>query len=97
MDCTTSLTAIPYSGGGTVPLATLAIPYVAGTAVYTYVDSYLKLLASGDITNCPVTSCLLMDSTCSTTPTANANFYINAGGSPWDLKAKQNLEAGWAE
>jgi hypothetical protein len=97
MDCTTSLTAIPYSGGGTVPLATLAIPYVAGTAVYTYVDSYLKLLASGDITNCPVTSCLLMDSTCSATPPANANFYINAGGSPWDLKAKQNVDAGWAE
>jgi hypothetical protein len=87
MDCTTSLSAISYTPSGTVPVSTLAIPYVAGSAVYTYVDSYLKLLASGDITNCPVTTCVLMDSTCATTPSTNLNFYINPAGTPGDLKA----------
>ena len=96
MDCTTAL-AVITPGTTDAPVSTLVLTYSAGTPLHTYTSTWLKLFTTGDNINCPTTTCLLMDATCSSTPTANANFYINPAGSPWELKAKRNVEAGWGE
>jgi len=96
MDCTTTL-AVITPGTVNAPASTLVLPYSSSATPVDYTSTWLKLFTTVDNVNCPVTSCLLMDATCSTTPTANANFYINSAGSPWELKYKRNVVAGWAE
>jgi hypothetical protein len=95
-DCTSTL-AVITPGTVNAPASTLVLPYSSSATPVDYTSTWLKLFTTVDNINCPVTSCLLMDATCSTTPTANANFYINSAGSPWELKYKRNVLAGWAE
>lgn len=94
MDCDTTL-AVKAQGVANVPIPTIDIVYLnAGTNPYVYTDSWLKLFTTVDDTNCPVTSCLLMNTDCTSTPAANANFYIG-GSTPWPLSAKTDVVDGW--
>jgi hypothetical protein len=93
MDCRTTLTVLAQ-GVTDVPTSTVDLVYSSSSTPHVYTSSWLKLFATVDDTNCPVTSCKLMDGTCSSTPTANANFYIGAN-TPWALSAKQNVVDGW--
>jgi hypothetical protein len=59
-----------------VPSNTLAIAYSNTLSDYVYTSTWNDLISTADNVGCPVTSCVLMDSTCSTTPSVNANFFI---------------------
>ena len=90
MDCDTTL-ALKAQGVTDVPSSTVVLTYSTSATPYVYVDSWLKLFTTVDDVSCPVTFCLLMDGTCSTTPAANTNFYMLPVGSiasPWALSAK---------
>ena len=90
MDCTTSVATLAQGATG-VPSNDIILPYTTSATPYDYVDSWLKLFSEVDGTNCPVTSCLLMNTDCTTTPAVNTNFYmllVGAIANPWALSAK---------
>jgi len=71
------------------------LPYSSSGTPHVYVDLWLKLFTTVDDIGCPVDSCLLMNTDCTSTPAVNTNFYMLAIASPWALSAKLNLAAGW--
>jgi hypothetical protein len=74
--------------------------YASG-ATDTYMPSWsTTLYTNSESTGCPVSECVLMDATCSSTPAINTNFYITAGGTggtPWALTANKGVEDGWTQ
>lgn len=97
MDCDTTL-AVKAQGVSGVPTSTVDLTYSTSATPHVYVDNWDKLFTTVDNTGCPVTSCLLMNTDCTSTPAANTNFYmlpVGAIASPWALSAKLNLAAGW--
>ena len=93
MDCTTTL-AVKAEGSIGVPDYNVVIPYKRSGGDFILSDSWMNFFSSEDNTNCPVTSCILMESTCSTEMTAETNLLIGSS-SPWMVSAKQNIVDGW--
>jgi hypothetical protein len=96
MDCNQALTTKTGAGGSLSNPLSLTYDSVSPTGIYE--AGYTALFDNADPTGCPITECLLMDGTCSTTPAVNANFYITSagtGGTPWSLNYNKGLEAGW--
>jgi hypothetical protein len=92
MDCTTALEV-----QGSLPQTNpLVIPYSSSGTPFTYASGWNAVFTNADTTNCPITSCTLMNADCSSTPSVNTNFYIGNIGDDWSLKAKQNEVNGWA-
>ena len=59
------------------------------------VNGWTEIFTNADNSYCTVTSCLLMDSTCTTSITRDTSrFYINTS-SPYNLKFKRNVAAGY--
>jgi hypothetical protein len=93
MDCTTALVA--KTGGSLPQTSPLVITYAASPWTMTYASGWSAIFTNADTVNCPITSCSLMNNDCTSTPTANSNFYIGNSGSNWSLTAKQNVANGW--
>ena len=66
----------------------MAITYSASTTRLVYTSTYANIFTHPDPTNCPVTSCTLMDSTCASSMTSSANFGMTTGSTPYAVDAK---------
>jgi hypothetical protein len=92
MDCTTSLTE-KTSGLPTTPQV---ITYGTSTANWSYMSSWTSIFDYVDNVNCAVTSCVLMNSDCTSNLAVDTTtFYIDTY-SPWRLRYKKNIVAGWS-
>jgi len=98
MDCSTgSAMTTRTAGAANVPVTPWLITYAASASLLVYTSTYDKIFITADPTNCPVTSCTLMDTTCATGLTVSTNFFLTAASTPWQIQMKQDVLAGWGE
>ena len=65
----------------------MAITYSTSTTALVYTSTYTNIFTHPDPTNCPVTSCTLMDSTCASAMTSSSYFRMATGSSPYEVTA----------
>jgi hypothetical protein len=85
MNCDNAMALISQGAG--VPVITKRIVYAASPANLVYATGYTQIFTHPDPSNCPVTSCALMDSTCTNPMTSSANFGLTSGTTTYGITA----------